>query len=300
MKIDKFNFAKLALAAAVALGAVPCAAAAQQQPAKNEKGKRTRARTTQPPSQPPSQPSAGKQPGQPGERLEPDDTSAAPRADISPEAQAARHEGMNEDEANVTPYFNNFMSNYRLGPEDVISITVFGPYQDRYSKAGIVVPPNAVISHPLIPEGIFVGGKTTIQVQDEIRKKLDEYIVTPKVTVSLDKAQSAVFWVMGDVGQPGIRPMARRLSVTEALAMSGGVLDTGNKSKVVVNRRLPNGYMQQTVINVAAIERGRQPDNYFLSPGDQVIVPGNRMKNVSKILSLLPVVSFFRIFMGGF
>ena len=232
------------------------------------------------------------------ERLEPDDRSAPPRADVPEEMLANRREMLSEEEAAVVPYYNNFMASYRLGPEDVISITVFN--LDRYSKNGITVPPNAQISHPLIPEGIFVGGKTTEQVAAEITKKLDEYIIDPKVTVSLDKAQSAVFWVIGDVGQPGIRPMSRRLSVTEALALSGGVLDTGNKKKVMVMRRQANGYQQATIIDVAAIEKGKMPDNYFLNPGDQVIVPGNRMKNVQKILSLLPVVSFFRIFTGGF
>jgi polysaccharide export outer membrane protein len=196
------------------------------------------------------------------------------------------------------PYYNNFMATYRLGPEDVISITVFN--LDRYSKAGITVPPNAVISHPLIPEGVFVGGKTTEQVAAEITKRLDEYVIDPKVTVSLDKAQSAVFWVVGDVAQPGIRAMSRRLSVTEALALSGGVLETGNKKKVTVMRRQANGFQQATIIDVAAIEKGKMPDNYYLNPGDQVIVPGNKLKTFDRIMKLLPVVSFFRIFTGGF
>jgi protein involved in polysaccharide export with SLBB domain len=233
-----------------------------------------------------------------GERLEPDDTSAPPRSDMSPEMQANRRETLSEEEAAVVPYYNNFMSSYRLGPEDVISITVFN--LDRYSKAGIVIPPDAIISHPLIPEGVHVAGKTTKQVADEITKKLDEYVIAPKVTVSLDKAQSAVFWVVGDVGQPGIRPMTRRLSLTEALALSGGVLPTGNKKKVAIMRRQANGFMQPTIIDVAAIEKGKMPDNYFLNPGDQIIVPGNRLKTFNQVLSLLPVVSFFRIFTGGF
>ncbi|HEX9918684.1 MAG TPA: polysaccharide biosynthesis/export family protein [Pyrinomonadaceae bacterium] len=233
-----------------------------------------------------------------GERLEPDDTSAPPRADVSPEMLANRRETLSAEEAAVVPYYNNFMATYRLGPEDVISITVFN--LERYSKAGITIPPDAVISHPLIPEGVFVGGKTTKQVADEITKKLDEYVIDPKVTVSLDKAQSAVFWVVGDVGQPGIRPMTRRLSLTEALALSGGVLPTGNKKKVAIMRRQANGFMQPTVIDVAAIEKGKMPDNYFLNPGDQIIVPGNRLKTFNQVLSLLPVVSFFRIFTGGF
>ncbi|HEY0099294.1 MAG TPA: polysaccharide biosynthesis/export family protein [Pyrinomonadaceae bacterium] len=241
---------------------------------------------------------SGTSKGKAGERLEPDDLSAPPREDMSAEMLANRRESLSEEEAAVVPYYNNFMATYRLGPEDVISITVFN--LERYSKAGIIVPPDAVISHPLIPEGVFVGGKTTKQVAEEITKRLDEYVIDPKVTVSLDKAQSAVFWVVGDVAQPGIRPMSRRLSVTEALALSGGVLDTGNKKKVMVMRRQANGFLQPTIIDVAAIEKGRMPDNYFLNPGDQVIVPGNKLKTFDRVMKLLPVVSFFRIFTGGF
>ncbi len=293
MKFDKPQVVKLALALSVAVTLVPSFAVARQQPAKDDKGKHTRQRTTQTPAQ--QQTPAQK----PAERMEPDDTSSQ-RSDMPADLQAARHESVSEDSAGIVPYYNNFLSTYRLGPEDVISITVFGsPYLERYSKPNIVIPPNAVITHPLIPEGIFVGGKTTQQVRDEIARKLDEMVENPKVDVTLEKAQSAVFWVMGDVGQPGIRPMTRRLSVTEALALSGGVLDTGDKSKVVVNRRLPSGFMQQRVINVAAIERGKQPDNYFLEPGDQVLVPGNRMKSVKNWVSIISALSFVRVFAGG-
>ena len=294
MKAHTMKLATLALAGLLLAGnAIPAGAlGAQEQPQDKKKtqDKKTRPRT--------ATTGSGAAAQKAGERLEPDDRSAPPRSDVSPEMLANRRESLSEEEQAVVPYYNNFMSSYRLGPEDVISITVFN--LDRYSKAGITIPPDAVISHPLIPEGIFVAGKTTRQVADEITKRLDEYVIEPKVTVSLDKAQSAVFWVVGDVAQPGIRPMSRRLSVTEALAVSGGVLETGNKKKVMVMRRQANGFLQPTIIDVAAIEKGRMPDNYFLNPGDQVFVPGNRLKSFDRVLKLLPVVSFFRIFTGGF
>ncbi|MBV9209577.1 MAG: polysaccharide biosynthesis/export family protein, partial [Acidobacteria bacterium] len=133
-------------------------------------------------------------------RLEPDDTASLP-SDVPAEIQANRRGLMSEEESEIVPYYNNFMMTYRLGPEDVISVSVFG--QPNYSKTNIIVPPDGRISYPLIPEGIFVGGKTTIQVQEELAKKLDEYIIDPKVTVSLDQAKSARYSVLGDVGQPG-------------------------------------------------------------------------------------------------
>lgn len=230
------------------------------------------------------------------DRLEPDDVPTLPE-DVPAEVQAGRRGQLSEEEAAVLPYYNNFLTTYRLGPEDIISVSVFG--QERYSRMGITVPPNGRISYPLIPEGIVVAGKTTEQIAEEIRKRLDEYIIEPQVTVSLDKAVSAIYSVVGDVAQPGVRTMTRRYSITEALAMAGGVLDTGDKAKVVILRQQADGRVQPIFVNVKEIERGRAREMAFLVPGDQVLVPGNRMKSWKRIMDLLPVLSFARIFTGG-
>ena len=228
-------------------------------------------------------------------RLEPDDTTSLP-ADVPAEIQANRRSLMSEEESAVVPYYNNFMTTYRLGPEDVISVAVFG--QERYSKTNIIVPPDGRISYPLIPEGIFVGGKTTQQIQDELVKKLDEYIIDPKVTVSLDQAKSARYSVLGDVGQPGIRTMTRRVSVYEAIAEAGGVLQTGDKSKVFILRRQSDGHLAPIFVNIKEIERGRAKEIAYLIPGDQVVVPGNKLKTYQQVMSFASVIGFARLFLG--
>ncbi|MDT4895738.1 MAG: polysaccharide biosynthesis/export protein [Acidobacteriota bacterium] len=231
-----------------------------------------------------------------GERLEPDDTNALP-ANVPVEVQAGRRAQLSEEEAAVVPYYNNFLTTYRLGPEDIISVSIFN--QDRYSKSGITVPPTGKISYPLIPEGIVVVGKTTEEVQEEIKQRLDEYIIDPQVTVSLDKAVSATYSVVGDVAQPGVRTMTRRYSITEALAMAGGVLNTGDKSKVVILRQQADGNVRPIFVNVKNIEKGRAKEMAFLVPGDQVVVPGNRLKTIKAVMDMLPIISFARIFTGG-
>ena len=228
-----------------------------------------------------------------GDRLEPDDTSRTP-TDVSPEMQANRQEQLSEEAAAVNPYYNNFFSTYRLGPEDVISVEVFN--QDRYSRKGIIVPPSGRVSLSLIPGGVFVNGKTVDEVAEIIKKRYDEYIIDPQVTVSLDKASSYRYSVIGDVGQPGIRLMNHRMTVTEAIAEAGGVLTTGDKSKVVVLRRQASGVLAQIPVNVSNIYKGKAPDTTYLVPGDQIIVPGNKMKKVKEILSFTSVLSFARIF----
>lgn len=241
------------------------------------------------PSQTPARPNV------PAERLEPDETERA-RADVPEETQANRLEQLSEESA-IVPYYNNFFSTYRLGPEDIISVFVFG--QDRYSRSGITVPPSGRIALALIPDGIFVNGKTVEEVAELIRKRYDEYIIDPQVTVSLDKASSYRYSVIGDVAQPGIRLMTHRMTVTEALAEAGGILQTGDRSKVVVLRRQVNGNLARIPVNVSAIYRGQAPDITYLVPGDQVIVPGNKLKTIDKVMSYFSILSFARIFTGG-
>ena len=227
-----------------------------------------------------------------GDRLEPDDAQR-PASDVPDDMQANRQEQMSE-EAAVNPYYNNFFNTYRLGPEDVISVDVFN--QERYSRRGITIPPSGRIALSLIPGGVFVNGKTVEEVAEIIRKKYDEYIIEPQVTVSLDKASSYRYSVIGDVGQPGIRLMNHRMTVTEALAEAGGVLGTGDKSKVVVLRRQSSGVLAQIPVNVSAIYKGKQADTTYLVPGDQIIVPGNKLKKIRELLSFTSVLSFGRIF----
>ena len=230
------------------------------------------------------------------QKQEPDDKREA-RTDVPEEVPANRREQADEDVQGEIPYYNNFLTTYRLGPEDVISVNVFD--LPKYSKSGIVVPPDGRIDYYLVRGGIQVSGKTTQQVADEIARHLDEYIIDPKVNVSLDKAMSARYGVIGDVGQPGIRVMTRRLSVYEALSEAGGILPTGRKQVFVLHWNADRT-LDRKLIDVAAIEKGKAADNYFLRPGDQIFVPGNKWKRVESIIKLAPVLTFARVFAGGF
>ena len=219
------------------------------------------------------------------------------RPEVTADGQTNRTDESSE-EAAIVPYYNNFFTTYRLGPEDIISVTVFG--QDRYSKSGIKIGPSGRISLALIPDGIFVNGKTVDQVAELIKKRYDEYIIDPQVSVSLDQAGSYRYSVVGDVAQPGIRLMNRRLSVSEAIAESGGVLQTGNRKKIVVLRKEAGGTLKAIPVNLSAIYRGQAPDSVYLVPGDQVVVPGNTLKKLQTIMGFTQVLSFARLFTGGF
>lgn len=196
----------------------------------------------------------------------------------------------------IVPYYNNYLKEYRLGPNDVITVEVFGQCPD-YCKTGITVPPTARISYPLIREGVMVGGKTVEQIADEITKKLDEYIIDPKVTVTLDKAMSVRYSVMGKVAAPGIRIMDRKVSIYEAIIEAGGITKEGDKKKVAIISFDGQGRLTRRDINLAAMETGKEP-LVFLNPGDQVFVGGKGI-TFDKVFDTIGKLSVVRLLFGS-
>ncbi len=207
-------------------------------------------------------------------------------------------EEVQEDAYITTMYTNSIMRDYKLGPEDVITVEVFGQCPN-YCKMNVTVPPTGRISYPLIKEGVFVAGRTVEEVAEEITKKLDEYIIEPKVQVTLDKAMSARYSVLGEVRSPGIKPMTRRISIYEAIGEAGGLAETGSKKNVVIIRMGTDGKLVTQNVNLGSIEKGKA-DMIFLSPGDQVVVQGNMMKKLDGVLKVFSIFSFARVFSGGF
>jgi polysaccharide biosynthesis/export protein len=213
----------------------------------------------------------------------------------SQKVESARVENASEEESAILPYYNNYLREYHLGPEDVISVEVFG--QPNYSKAGIVVPPNARISYPLIPGGLFVGGKTVEEVAQDIEKKLDEYIIEPQITVTLEKVGSARYSVLGKVKTPGVKVMNRRYNLFEAIADAGGIEKEGDKNRILLIRLDSKGGVTQTVFEMDEFMKGKGEVPYLV-PGDQIIVPEKRW-SLSKIASIVSRASMLRVLFGA-
>ena len=225
------------------------------------------------------------------EKIEPAATPTPTTDDKTVEPKTAEAE-------NILPYYNNYLKEYRLGPNDVITVEVFGQCPD-YCIVGRTVPPTARISYPLIREGILVGGKTVEQVADEITKKLDEYIIEPKVTVTLDKAMSVRYSVLGKVAAPGVRVMDRKVSLYEAVVEAGGVTKEGDKKRVTLYRFDAQGRLKPQIVDLQAIERGKG-EMIYLEPGDQVFVPDKGFRlNVNTVFEILSKASIVRLLFGS-
>lgn len=209
--------------------------------------------------------------------------------------QSLRRQSSSEEEAADVSYLRNYIEEYRLGPEDVISVEVFNLPQ--YSIPQLIIPPDGKVNYKLIGY-INVRGRTVESVQKEIAEKLNEYIIDPKVNVQLLQSHSMKYMVDGDVGKPGIFEMTRRMTIREAIVNSGGILPTGDRAKVQIARAQPNGQTNLIPVNFKELEKGRGIDE-FLAPGDVIFVPGNRFKTISKYLQIVQTVTWLPMMIGG-
>jgi polysaccharide export outer membrane protein len=224
----------------------------------------------------------------------------APPSDARPLSKHAKPSDKPEKDGadDVLTYYDSYLKEYRLGPGDIISVEVFGQCPD-YCRTGIIIPPNARISYPLVKEGLVVAGLTVEQVAAEITKKLDEYIIDPSVTVALNRAGSARYSVMGNVAAPAVRIMDRKISVYDAITNSGGVTRNGDRNKIVIVSHTKDGNLSKRTVSLAQMESGKA-EMVYLSPGDQVFVSGKGFTFTKFLMVIGRATSAAALFGSGF
>ena len=158
---------------------------------------------------------------------------------------------------------------YRIGPEDVLHISV---WKEEDLDREVLVRPDGGISFPLAGD-LQVSGRTPIEVQDEIRSRLQRYVPDAEVTVSIEKVSGYTIFVLGEVEEPGQFTLGRYVDVVQALTLSGGFTPYANKRGIQILRR-QDGREVTYKFDFRSVSRGRNLDqNIILQSGDVVLVP---------------------------
>lgn len=135
------------------------------------------------------------------------------------------------------------LSDYRLGPGDVITIRVFG--EDDLSREKIRITDGGSLSVPAVGE-IDVKGLTLGDVERIVTKALKgRILVNPRVSVFVDEYRP--FFINGMVEKPGGYPFQPGLTLRSAASLAGGFKDRASMSKLFIQRA---GDTQRTQVKV--------------------------------------------------
>lgn len=157
---------------------------------------------------------------------------------------------------------------FTLGPEDVLSITVWG--NKELNVVEMPVRPDGAISYPLIGD-VVVKGLTPAQLKESITAKLRKYITDASVTVIVVAVNSINISVAGEVNAPGNYKVNRPVTLMHMFSVVQGFTAKADLKKSYLLR---NG----TKLNVdihALVKEDDFSQNIWLKPNDVIFIHDN-------------------------
>lgn len=160
-------------------------------------------------------------------------------------------------------------SGYRLGPEDLLHISV---WRDESLTREVLVRPDGKISFPLVGD-FQAEGRTVEELKSDLVRRLSPFISDTPISVSVVKANSYKIYVIGKVARPGEFLVGHDTSVMQALSLAGGLTQFASENQIKVLRR-ENGEERAHSFRYGDAKKGKGLErNILLQRGDVVVVP---------------------------
>jgi polysaccharide export outer membrane protein len=166
----------------------------------------------------------------------------------------------------------NEVTDYRIGEEDEIAISVYG---DEQLERAQIVRPGGKISFPFVGE-LMASGRTAGELSADVTSGLSRYIKDPKVTVIITKYNNRRVTVLGEVGRPGVLQLASDIDLLEGIARAGGFSTNADLRGAVLVR---DGEIAP-VDFLALFHHGDMSQDVILRRGDVILVPNIQDKKV--------------------
>jgi polysaccharide export outer membrane protein len=161
-----------------------------------------------------------------------------------------------------------------LKPSDVILVKV---YQEEDLETKTAIDRDGLITLPLLG-AVQVGSKTPEQATALIRELYaKDYLVNPRVSLSILEHAKLRFTVMGQVQRPCTYefPADEPLNLLQGIAMAGGYTRMGSPSKVSL-QRMQNGQPAIYPLNADQMSKDKKAKPFEIMP-DDIITVGERI-----------------------
>ena len=120
---------------------------------------------------------------------------------------------------------------------------------------------------------VYVQGMTVPEVVAAIKKAYVNVLRDPIIDVDLVDFQKPFFIAGGQVSKPGQYELRHDTTVSQALAMAGGI-SAGGKTQMFLYHQARSGLMEVKKLNLKDIYHGKNVnEDALLQPGDTLFVP---------------------------
>ncbi len=165
---------------------------------------------------------------------------------------------------------------YRIGPGDVVNITVW-----KNPELSIEVPvrPDGYISVPLIGD-VLASGNQPEEVARDVESKLEKYIRGPKASVIVSRLVSHEYLsrvrVVGAVQAPKSIAYRQGMTILDLVLEAGGVNEFAQPDLAQLHRKTDEKVESYPIYLEQILNKGQLESNYELMPGDVISIPERR------------------------
>lgn len=155
------------------------------------------------------------------------------------------------------------------------------------------------------PDGfITLRGIGDLQVKDltvpeltaTLRSAYSKILNDPLISIVLKDFEKPYFVADGQVARPGKYDLRGDTTLTQAIAMAGGFLDSSKHSRVLLFRKASEGWYSAKIFNVKKMEiAGNLHEDPQLRPGDMLFVPKNGFSKIKPFLPSSSVGTFTQL-----
>lgn len=159
-------------------------------------------------------------------------------------------------------------------PYNLQEATTGGGSNSTSSAGNFMVDQHGNIEYPQLGT-LHIEGLTREQVSDLIKSKLDTLLTDPSVVVRFLNFKISV---LGEVNRPGSYSLpTERVTILEAIGLSGDITEFGIKNGVMVVRQDSSGQIERGKIDLTSDSMFSSP-YYRLQQNDVVFVESNGKK----------------------
>jgi len=172
---------------------------------------------------------------------------------------------------------------YTLGPEDQLLIRAL--QVPEISEKPVRIDTGGFVRLPMVGR-VQASGLTVEQFENELSRRLQEFIKEPEVAVTVTEYRSQPVSVLGAVRTPGVQQVQGRKTLLELLSMAGGIdAEAGHSVKITRRKEygpIPlesakpdeSGAYGIADVDLSSLLEARNPrENIEVKPYDVITVP---------------------------
>jgi polysaccharide export outer membrane protein len=179
---------------------------------------------------------------------------------------------------------------YTLRAGDVLELEYrYTPELDQM----VTVLPDGYVNLNVVGD-VRVSGLTVQQAHDLIVRKAGERLNDPELNLILTEFQQPYVVVAGEVPKPGKIDLREDTTAMQAILLSGGFLASAKSGQVLLFRKINSETAGIRVLKLTKVRKTADLEHdMVLEPGDMLLVPRDKIENVSRYIKLLNIGTYF-------